>query len=193
MPWGGLIRELWQGQWRWLLAVGLLLVINLSFYVVLQQFLVPRVVEREQRFIQRQDQARQLLREAEGIADTPERHYLRVRQDIEQFRTIIPEYEDFTGLIDELLVHAARSHLTIRQISYTTEALPSVALRQYDLAFTVNGRYENLKQFIHALEQSPRIMAIRQIALDTRDQASGQGVSLRLSLQTLFQLEADRT
>ena len=192
MPWGGLIRELWQGQWRWLLAVGLLLVINLSFYVLLQQFLVPRVEEREQRFIQRQDQARQLLREAEGVADTPERDYLRVRQDIEQFRAIIPEYEDFTGLIDELLVHATRSDLTIRQITYTTEELPSVALRQYDLAFTVNGRYENLKQFIHALEQSPRIMAIRQISLNTREQASGQGVSLRLSLQTVFQLEADR-
>lgn len=192
MPWTGMIRELWQGQRRWLLVVGLLLVINLSFYVVLQQFLVPKVIEREQRFFQRQDQARQLLRESGGLADTPEQHYVKSRQDIARFQSIVPPYDDFTGLIDELLVLAYRSNLNIRQITYDTEELQSVSLRQYDLAFTVNGSFANLKQFIHALEQSPRIMAIRQIALNTSDQASGQDVSLRLNLQTLFQLEADQ-
>lgn len=192
MPWGGMLGELWQGQRRWLVAVGLLLVVNLSLYALLQQFLVPRVAEREQRFIQRQDQARQLLHEADGMADTPERHYLRTRQDIERFLSIVPDYEEFTGLIDELLVLAYRSDLTIRQITYATEELQSVALRQYNLAFTVNGSYENLKQFIHALEQSPRIMAIEQIALNTRDRDSGQEVSLRLSLQTVFRLEANK-
>ena len=192
MQWGGLLGELWQRQRRWLLAVGILLVVNLGLFVLLQQFLVPRVVEREQRFIQRQDQARQLLRESGGFADTPEQHFVRVRQDIARFQSIVPEHEDFTGLIDELLVLAYRADLNIRQIVYNTEDLPEVDLRQYDLSFSVTGSYENLKQFIHALEQSPRIMAIRQIELNTLDRENAEDGSLRLILQTVFRFEAGK-
>ncbi|HKL25968.1 MAG TPA: type 4a pilus biogenesis protein PilO [Desulfuromonadales bacterium] len=188
----GLLRELWQRQRHWLLAVGILLTVNLGLFVVLQQFLVPRVVEREQRFIQRQDQARQLLRESGGFADTPEQHFVRVRQDIARFQSIVPEHEEFTGLIDELLVLAYRADLNIRQIVYDTEDLAEVDLRQYDLSFSVTGSYENLKQFIHALEQSPRIMAIRQIELNTLDRENAEDGSLRLILQTVFRFEAGK-
>jgi len=188
----GLLRELWQRQRHWLLAVGILLTVNLGLFVVLQQFLVPRVVEREQRFIQRQDQARQLLRESGGFADTPEQHFVRVRQDIARFQSIVPKHEEFTGLIDELLVLAYRADLNIRQIVYDTEDLAEVDLRQYDLSFSVTGSYENLKQFIHALEQSPRIMAIRQIELNTLDRENAEDGSLRLILQTVFRFEAGK-
>ena len=192
MQWAGLFGDLWQRQRRLLLAVGILLVVNLGLFVLLQQFLVPRVVEREQRFILRQDQARQLVRESGGFADTPEQHFVRARQDIARFQSIVPGHEEFTGLIDELLVLAYRADLSIRQIVYDTRDLPEVDLRQYDLSFSVSGSYENLKQFIHALEQSPRIMAIRQIELNTLDRENAEDGSLRLKLQTVFRLEAGK-
>jgi type IV pilus assembly protein PilO len=63
---------------------------------------------------------------------------------------------------------------------------------QYDLDFAVSGGYEQLKRFIHLLENSPRILIIHQIALAGSEGAgSGKpGVQLQIHLTTFFQEEA---
>ena len=185
-----LFREIWQSNRKPLILIAALLIVNLTTYVLLQQFFIPRVVDREERFISRQAEARQLLRQAGGNAETPEQLFAQARRDIAEFQNIVPELSEFTGLVDELLMLAYRSQLNIDQISYTHKAAEKVDLLQYDLSFAVNGQYAQLKKFIHALEQSPRIMSIRQIALSSSDELGQAVVSLRLKLETVFQVEA---
>lgn len=180
--------QLWGACRGLLLLLGGLLLANLALYVVLEQQVVPRIVEQEHLFLQRQAEVRQLLHtQGEGVK-TPEQGFVLARKDLETFRELIPEYRDFTGLVEELLVLASRARLDITQINYQPEERPKNGLLRYDLDFNVLGDYEQLKKFIHSLEQSTRLMAIRQVGLQGTD---GMGVNLRLRLETYFRPEKE--
>ena len=58
-----------------------------------------------------------------------------------------------------------------------------IALLQFSLNFNVMGNYEQIKKFVHSLEQSVRLITIKQISLQGAD---ADGVNLRLSLETFF-------
>jgi CBS domain-containing protein len=60
------------------------------------------------------------------------------------------------------------------------------ALLRYQLTFTVNGPYRAIKQFVHTLEQSPRLIIIQQVGLQGADQPGGSDVRLQLNLDTFF-------
>ncbi|MDH3809715.1 MAG: type 4a pilus biogenesis protein PilO, partial [Desulfuromonadales bacterium] len=95
----------------------------------------------------------------------------------------VPEYREFTGLIEELLVLSSQSRLNITQISYASELLKKTPLLKFDLNFSVAGDYDQVKKFIYSLEQSVRLITIKQISLQSID---NEGVKLGLSLETLF-------
>ncbi len=179
-----LAEQLWRSQRGLLLLLGALLVSNLLLFVVLEQMIVPRVAEQESHFLQRQTEVRQMLRKQSGAAKTPEHLYLLASQDLAKFQQSVPEYQEFTGLIEELLVLSNRAHLNITQISYASERLKKSQLLKFSLSFNVEGDYKQLKKFIHSLEQSVRLITIKQIGLQSADNAD---VNLRLNLETFFQ------
>ena len=166
-----------------LILLGVLLVLNLLLFIALQQFIVPQVAEQESRFLQEQAEVRQLLHKQGVTAKSPEQLYVLASQDLSRFQQAVPDYQDFTGLIEELLVLSNRANLNITQISYRSEELPENLLLKFDLNFNVSGDYKQLKKFIHSLEQSVRLIVIKQISLKSAD---NDGVSLRLSLETFF-------
>lgn len=183
MRWLELLRQLWQSQRGTLLLLAGLLALNVLAFGVLEKLVAPRLAEEESRFLQRQAEVRQLLHNQGGVARTPEQQYVLASQDLSRFRQTLPDYQEFTGLIEDLLVHANRARLNIDQISYAADDLPGAQLMKFSLTFDVAGEYAQLKKFIHALEQSQRLMVIRQISLRSAD---GDDVSLRLNLETFF-------
>jgi type IV pilus assembly protein PilO len=174
---------LWKDHRGALLLLGLLLVMNVLLSVVLEQFVVPKVAIKEGLFLKRQAEVRQLLRKQGGAAETPEQLYVLANQDLSKFQQIVPEYRDFTALIEELLVLSNQARLNITQISYATEELKSSPLLKFNLNFNVAGDYEQVKKFIHSLEQSVRLITIKQINLRS---VESDAVNLGLSLETLF-------
>jgi len=185
-----LAEQLWKWQRRTLILLMTLIVMNLLVYVAVEQFLVPRAAEQESHFLQRQAEVRQLLRNHGGAAITPEQLYALASQDFSRFQQAVPDYQEFTGLIDELLVLSSRARLNITQISYRSEMLKEAPLLQYSLDFTVTGDYEQLKKFIFALEQSVRLITIKQISLQSAEET---GVNLRLGLETFFRTGAGQS
>lgn len=178
-----LIEQLWGGHRSLLLWLGALLLLNVAVFFAVDNVLVPRVLEKEQRFQQQQAEAREILHSRGGSARTPEQLYVLASQDVSRFRQAIPEYQDFTGLIEELLVLANDARLDINQINYDSDALEGGTLLKFNLNFNVVGDYGQVKQFIQALEQSVRLVIIKQISLQGTDDDS---VNLRLSLETFF-------
>lgn len=176
-------EQLWSSQRSLLTLLGVLLVLNLLLFALLEQFLVPRVAEQEYRFLQRQAEVRQLMHKQSGAAGTPEQLFVLANQDILRFQQAVPDYQEFTGLIEELLVLSSRARLNITQISYSTEELKKSPLLKFNLKFNVVGDYGQIKRFIHSLEQSVRLITIQQINLKSADD---QGVNLGLSLETFF-------
>lgn len=173
----------WSGHRRLLLLLAVLLLANLLLVVARQQMLVPRVAAKEATFLRRQAEVRQLLRKQGPAATTPQQIYRQAGQDTARFLQAVPEYEDFTALIDELLVLSSRARLDIAHITYAAEQMKDGPLLKYSLDFNVTGDYERLKKFIHSLEQSVRLITIKQISLQSADD---KGVNLHLSLETFF-------
>ena len=55
------------------------------------------------------------------------------------------------------------------------------------MSFTLEGRYRDIKQFVHLLEQSPRLISIGQIGLQgVGKEAADTNVRLQLTLETYF-------
>jgi type IV pilus assembly protein PilO len=178
-----LLGLLWGTHRGSLLLLGALLALNVLLFVSLGQFIVPEVFEEETRYLKRQTEVRQLLRNQGGNAETPEQLYVLASQDVSKFARSIPEYRDFTALIEELLVLSNRARLNITQISYSSEGFKKSPLLKFNLNFNVAGNYEQVKKFIHSLEQSTRLISIKQISLQS---VEGDAVKLGLSLETLF-------
>jgi len=177
------LRQLWSGHRVLMTGTGLLLVVNLVLALVLNQYLVPTVNERELRL-------RQLQLEWRGGAvsdENPAQLLADGERDLGIFREKIPPYREFTGLLVELQEMADESGLELGQVSYKNDREKDRELLRYTLTFTVAGAYRDIKQFVHALEQSPRLLILREIGL----QGVGEGnqetdVRLQLSLETFF-------
>jgi type IV pilus assembly protein PilO len=178
-----MLKQLWKSHRSSLILLGALLVLNLLLFTALERWVFPRVTEQESRFLQRQTEVRRLLHKQGSTATTPAQLYALASQDLSRFQQAVPDYQEFTGLIEELLVLSNRANLNITQISYRSEGLPGNLLLKFDLNFNVAGDYKQIKKFIHSLEQSVRLITINQISLQSAD---NDGVSLRLSLETFF-------
>lgn len=178
-----MLEQLWGSQRSLLLLAAALLSLNLLFFAMLEQYLVPQVAEQESRFLQRQSEIRQLIRKQGRAATTPAQLYLLAAQDVSKFQQAVPDYQEFTGLIEELLILSNRAELNISQINYSSEEQKEVPLLKFSLSFNVAGDYEQIKRFIHSLEQSVRLIKIKQIGLQS---AVDNSVNLRLSLETFF-------
>ena len=178
-----MLEQLWKSHRSLLVLLGVLLVLNLLLFAALEQWVAPQVTEQESRFLQRQTEVRQLLHKQGSTAKTPAQLYVLASQDLSKFQQAVPDYQEFTSLIEELLVLSNRASLNITQISYRSEELPKRFLLKFDLNFNVAGDYKQIKKFIHSLEQSVRLITIKQIGLQNADD---KGVSLRLSLETFF-------
>lgn len=177
-------NHLWHSHRGTLILLAALLVINVVLYVTLQQFVTPRVVEQEKRFLKRQAEVRQILHNQAGASRSPEQMYVFASQDISRFYQAVPEYQEFTGLIEELLVLSNNAKLNITQIGYNSEAMKGSPLLKFSLNFNVSGDYKQIKKFIYSLEQSSRLIGIKQISLQGEN---GDIVSLQIAMETFFQ------
>lgn len=183
MRWQEITHQLWTSHRRSLLLLAGLLILNLVLSVVLHQVVEPRVTAREHRFLERQTSVRELLRRQGGTVAIPEQLYVLASEDLDKLYASIPEYSNFTGLIEELLVLSSQARLNITQIAYRAEERDDLPLLQLGLQFSVTGDYEQIKRFVYALEQSVRLMSIERISLK---EAADTGVQLQLTLNSYF-------
>ena len=177
-------NHLWSSHRGALIWLAALLVLNVTLFVAIDQVLTPKITQKEGRFLQRQAEVRQILHNQAGSAGSPEQLYVLGSQDLAKFKQSIPSYQEFTGLIEELLVLSNKSKLNISQIGYRTEDVGDNALLQMSLNFDVSGTYKQIKQFVYTLEQSVRLITIKQVSLKGQ---SGDTVSLQIVLETYFQ------
>ena len=175
--------QLWGSHRRSLILLGVMLILNLLLFAVIKQFVTPRVAEQKSHYLQRQAEVRQLLRNRGGATNTPEQVYFMAVEDLSKFHQMIPDYQEFTSLIEELLVLSNNASLNIDRIAYSSSQRKESKLLKLELNFNVAGDYGQIKKFIHSLEQSTRLITIKQISLQG---ASDEGVDLRLKLETYF-------
>lgn len=178
-----LIAAVWRTNRVFPSVIAALLLLNVLAYLGISQLFAPRVAELERRYIAAQADARQAIHRREQLA-TPQQRYRKNEEDLQAFWKAIPPRAQFSELIREIFSISGEAGLTIERISYEPKAEGSVL--RYALAFSVGGNYGQIKKFIHALEQSPRIIAIEELALSGKEASEGEPVSLRVRLSTYF-------
>ncbi len=185
---GSLLLAAWKASRAGAIAVGGLLVLNLALYLALSRYFAPALEELERTYIQKQEQVRH-QGPGSGAPRTAGEYVRRSRSDLETFRQAIPPQEDFTELIGEIFGLAGQAGLNIAQVKYDPKLIEKQPLLRYGLDFSVTGDYRQLKKFVFSLEQSPRIVAIDEIALQGVGTVAGQ-VDLKIRLSTIFRTGA---
>ena len=179
-----LLKAVWRSHRSLVGAVAALILANLLVLVLYQTWLAPRTYALQREFLQSQERLRD-LRRREGTAGTLRSGLDAVEADLKRFREAIPSRLEFTELVGEIFDLAGAAGLVIEAIGYQPEPLPEAGLLQYTLNFSVTGSYEQVKQFIHALEQSERLVGVERIALSGGEPTEDE-VNLRLRLTTYF-------
>ncbi len=180
-----LLSALWRTNKVWPLLLGGLLLANLATLAWILLVASPQVEELERAFIQRQSQLRQTGPAAEQPASVSALA-ARAESDLRQFRESIPSKLEFSELLRELFALAEGAGLSIERISYDPKAIEERGVLRYSLVFSVAGNYGQLKKFVHSLEQSPRIIALEEMALSGAGERRAGEVQLRLRFSTYF-------
>jgi type IV pilus assembly protein PilO len=163
-----------------------LLILNVTLFLFLTLVSHPREESSRQALVKLQERVR---RGSSGASD-PESNFRQGHVDLEKFRSSIPPRQEFSDLLSDFYAIAVKAGLSVDQINYNPKELPQERLLSYSLSFGVTGRYDQIKRFIHDLEQSPRLIVIDKIALSAaRSQDLGRQVTLALAMTTYFTSE----
>jgi type IV pilus assembly protein PilO len=89
----------------------------------------------------------------------------------------------FTAVTAEVRDLARRAGLEPASMSYPTEEIEDYGLVKRYFTFSVQGTYQQLRQFINLLELTPSFVTLEQVSLNGEE---GARLGIRLNLSTLF-------
>jgi hypothetical protein len=190
---------IWREKRILLIVLGLLLLANTIFFFTYRVQYVSRLEDLDTR----QQQAKARLDQAHQTRVTAEQQlaaYKKVQTDLqvlynERWSTA---FQRLTALIDEVKKLAAASHLEppsyqftngeTKNASIATNTKGSIGTNTVEIAFTVQGSYEQVRRLINLLELSDQFVIIDGISLATNgSSAPGEKtLTLNIRLKTLF-------
>jgi len=109
-------------------------------------------------------------------------------RDLATFSTLLLPRQDFDHFLGELFEFSAKAGLLLDRITYQPKTLDQHKVLEYRLRFNVNGSYEQIRQFVHQIEDSPRLIAIRTLSLAGEPSSEGR-ISVGMEIDTYFRME----
>jgi hypothetical protein len=189
---------IWREKRILLIVLGLLLLANTIFFFTYRVQYVSRLQDLDAR----QEQAAARLDQARHARITTEQQlaaYKKVQSDLqvlynERWSTAL---QRLTALIDEVRRLAAASHLEPPSYQFTTgetknstivsNTKGSIGTTTVEIAFTVQGTYEQVRRLINMLELSDQFVIIDGISLASSPTTLGdKTLTLNIRLKTLF-------
>ncbi|HEX9458622.1 MAG TPA: GspMb/PilO family protein [Thermoanaerobaculia bacterium] len=189
---------IWREKRILLIVLGLLLLANTIFFFTYRVQYVSRLQDLDAR----QAQAAARLDQARHARITTEQQlaaYKKVQSDLqvlynERWSTAL---QRLTALIDEVRRLAAASHLEppsyqftageTKNTSIVSNTKGSIGTTTVEIAFTVQGTYEQVRRLINMLELSDQFVIIDGIGLTSSSTAPGdKTLTLNIKLKTLF-------
>jgi len=178
---------IWQTEPRLLMSTLVLGLLNLLLFSLMSYYVSPEINSAERDLIQLQSEVRHMG--AEGAPMSLPQLYRKAGDDIAKVHELIPSRTELSVLVLDISRLAEQAGFEIKSVSYKPKKVEEFALLSYSLSFTVDGRYRQLKKFVHLLENSPRIVILDGISLVESDDDQ---VSMRIHLTTFFREEGGR-
>lgn len=183
-----LITAVWEHNRARVVVIIILLLCVLGAYAAQRWVAEPHLLalRTEQSQLQQLVRQRQMEFTNSGV---PVSAAEQIKKNLQQFNHLIPEQTDFSVFLGELFEWSQQAGLDIHQIRFQPEADKESGLLRYGLNFSVEGSYAQVKQFIHLLENTRRILLVEKISLSGSSitNKSRDNVALRIELATYFQ------
>lgn len=175
---------------RWLLPVGVLLAINIGVLIAVVLPLRQSVQsgsERAEVSAQALRAAMADLKDAEGTRDGQ----AKAATDLDRFYAeVLPKDFMTARRVTQLkLTQLARSHeVAFENGSSTTEELRDSTLERMRVNYSLSGDWEDIRQFIYAIETGPDFVVIDNLQL-VEDATSGS-LALSLEVSTYYRVRS---
>ena len=181
------VTELWRENRLLICLVLLAALCCLSLTVHLRLVVEPQV-----RLLMAEEQRLQqqvvLLQRQQTENAIPLSQAQQLEETLSWFYGLVPAETDLPVFIGELFHWARQTRLNIDRVTYRPAIDAEHGFLRYDLGFSLNGDYGQIKEFIHLLETSDRILLIERIAMSSAssNQQGSDLVGLRIDLGTFF-------
>ncbi|MBI1873656.1 MAG: hypothetical protein HYZ58_15935 [Acidobacteria bacterium] len=186
MAWG-LIRRVAREKRRLVLPLGVAAVLNVAAYVMVVIPLSARVSTAEGRARAAEGSLRAAERDHETARGAAEGKTL-AQQELDKFyRDILPpNLAGARRITYRKLAELARdSSLKFQRRGNETGRERNSTLAKLRITMILEGQYENVRQFVHALETAPEFMVIENVALAESTETGGSLV-LTIEVATYF-------
>ena len=180
--------DLRENLWRIAAVLGVLLLLNLGFYLLLN---LPRLRSLQSLEEQRNSAARD-LRGTQTRCD-------RMRELLSQYDEESKKLDDFYGSVlgsqmdrmtsiqKEVRSIAAEFHIDPESIDYSSQEIEGSGMAQFQITIPLIGGYPNLRQFINRIESSKHLLIVDSVQL-TGAREGGAMLSLTIKISTMFSL-----
>ena len=185
VPWSRVVAD----HRRWLTPVGLVLAINI---VILIAVVMPMRRSVESGTSQAEQSAAALnaaigdLKDAEATRDGQS----QASKDLERFYgQVLPQNIAEARRLTQLkLAQMARSHdVTFQRGATAPEQLRNSPLERLNVSVSLEGDWEDIRQFIYEIETGPDFMVIDNVALAEGENATAP-LSLLLEISTYYRM-----
>jgi Tfp pilus assembly protein PilO len=178
--------DLRENLWRIAAVLGVLLLLNLGFYLV---FNLPRL--RSLRGLEeRRNSAARDLHGTQVRCD-------KMREKLSQYDEETKKLDDFYGNIlgtqvdrmttiqKEVRSIATEFHIDPESIDYASQETEGSGMTQFQITIPLVGGYSNLRQFINRIESSQHLLIVDSVEL-TGAREGGAMLSLTIKISTVF-------
>jgi Tfp pilus assembly protein PilO len=186
------LASVWRLRlWVWLPAL-VLVVLNLVFLSTYRFLLAGQAQLRAARIERAEKELLDFEADRAALEDLVERANLN-RERVDEFyaRWVASEAERLTQVIAEVKNLAQRAGVKASSFNYPEEDLEDYGLLRFSIAFSVEGSYAQLRQFINFVEVSDHFLMLE----DVRMNEVGEGdstIRVQLRISSLFLRKSPR-
>lgn len=181
---------IWRERRGLLLTLGILLVVNLLFFLTYRVRYEQRVRDLDDKLEQTRAQLDQ-ARLDHAAAQRKLEGYTKLVKDIQMVYDewwSTPEAR-MTALLTEIKRLAAAAQLTPKSYSYAaSKADDKMGTRSLTISFSVQGPYKNVRELINMLELSRQFVTIDSVGLVSS--GASEMLNLNVQLKTIFRSSA---
>jgi len=182
--------DLRENLWRIAGVLGVLLLLNLGFYMFIN---LPRL-RALQNLEERRNTAARDLRSTTARCDNI---LVLIAQDDTETKRLDDFYDNVLGtqmdrmtpIQKEVRSIAAEFHIDPESIDYNPQESPGSGMTTFQITIPLVGGYPNLRQFINRIESSRHLLIVDSVEL-TGAREGGAMLSLTIKISTVFHAPA---
>jgi len=169
------VLVLFRRKRPWLIAIGILLLLNIISFVFIGIFQNPALERKKGVW---SEQRKRLDALARGDVTTA---YLNAKADLERLQAMIPDKRRFPSLLGQIMDSSSLCSVATDSLTYKPQSIKEQKLLAYEMSMSVSGRYSAVRCFIYEMQTMEQLVVIDGIKLSNEDPYA-ENVSMELRM-----------